>query len=96
MDNLNNWRNFKGNDWKNCINVSDFIANNYTEYTGDDSFLSEATAKTKAVWSRCEELLKEESKKGGCLDVETKILSKANNKIPFVNNAMSAKIPYPP
>ena len=42
---------------------------------GDDTFLASPTSKTKAVWSRCEELLKEESARGGCLDVETKILS---------------------
>ena len=74
----NEWRGFKGTDWKNEINVSDFIDNNYTEYSGDDSFLTEATAKTKAVWKRCEELLEEETKKGGCLDVETNILSGIN------------------
>ncbi|MFQ6724568.1 MAG: formate C-acetyltransferase [Clostridia bacterium] len=73
-----NWRGFKGNSWKEGINVGDFIANNYTEYAGDDAFLSSPTAKTKAVWARCEELLKEESKNGGCLDVETKILSGIN------------------
>ncbi|MBQ4541233.1 MAG: formate C-acetyltransferase, partial [Clostridia bacterium] len=39
------------------------------------SFLAGPSEKTKAVWSRCEKLLEEENKKGGCLDVETNILS---------------------
>ena len=30
---------FKGEKWRDEINVSDFIDNNYTEYVGDDSFL---------------------------------------------------------
>lgn len=69
------WEGFKGEDWKNSINVSAFIDENYTEYTGDDSFLAKPTLKTKKVWAKCEELLNEEVKKGGCLDVETNILS---------------------
>ena len=69
------WEGFKGDEWKNEINVSAFIHENYTEYTGDDSFLAGPTEKTNKVWSRCEELLDAESKNGGCLDVETNILS---------------------
>ena len=79
MENYENeWKGFKGDLWKNEINVSDFIDRNYTEYTGDDSFLEGPTSKTQAVWKRCEELLEEENKKGGCLDVETNILSGIN------------------
>ncbi len=70
-----NWRDFKGDIWQDEINVADFILQNFKEYTGDDSFLAKQTDKTKAVWARCEELLAEERKKGGCLDVETNILS---------------------
>ena len=35
---MNAWRNFLGERWKNEINVSDFILNNYKEYLGDESF----------------------------------------------------------
>ena len=69
------WRGFNGVDWKNDINVSSFITNNFSEYTGDDSFLAQPTDKTNKVWAKCEKLLEEENKNGGCLDVETKILS---------------------
>ncbi len=69
------WKGFKGDDWKEEIDVSSFIDKNYTEYTGDDTFLVGPTAKTNAVWKRCEELLDQEMKNGGCLDVETNILS---------------------
>ena len=71
----NEWKGFRGDDWKQEINVSAFIDANYTEYKGDDSFLAGPTAKTTAIWNRCKELLDEETKKGGCLDVETNILS---------------------
>ena len=33
------WNGFKGESWKQQINVSDFIKENYNEYLGDDSFL---------------------------------------------------------
>lgn len=31
------WLGFKGTDWKNEINVRDFIQHNYTPYEGDES-----------------------------------------------------------
>ena len=69
------WNGFRGEDWQTEINVSAFIDANYTEYKGDESFLVGPTEKTQKVWNRCKELLNEETKKGGCLDVETNILS---------------------
>ena len=56
------WRNFKGESWKKEINVSAFIDDNYTEYTGDDSFLQSKSKRTDAVWSKCEKLLEKEMK----------------------------------
>ena len=38
-----NWNGFKGGVWQDEINVRDFIQQNYTEYTGDASFLVGAT-----------------------------------------------------
>ena len=68
------WRDFKGEIWKNEINVSDFIDNNYTEYVGDDSFLTGISEKTSKVWRRCEKLLEEE-RKVGLLDVDLEHIS---------------------
>ena len=64
------WEKFNEGVWCESIDVRDFIQKNYNFYSGDDSFLSEITDKTKCVWSRCEELLKEELKKG-VLDIDT-------------------------
>lgn len=72
------WKGFKGDLWKTEINVSDFIDNNYTEYTGDDSFLTKASKKTKKVWSVCEDLLKKE-REVGLLDVDLEHLSGIDN-----------------
>ena len=39
-----NWNGFIPGVWQNEINVRDFIQKNYTEYTGNSSFLSKATS----------------------------------------------------
>lgn len=72
------WAGFKGEDWKNQINVSDFILNNFTEYKGDDSFLHGTTERTAKVWRKCEKLLAKELKEG-LLDVDLKHISGINN-----------------
>ncbi|MBS9775557.1 MAG: formate C-acetyltransferase [Fusobacterium sp.] len=69
------WRDFKGGEWQNSINVSDFIKNNYIEYTGDESFLEDATENTKKLWTKLSGMLKIEREKG-IYDAETKIPSK--------------------
>ena len=68
------WDKFKGSTWKNEINVSDFIINNYKEYKGDESFLEGPTEKTNKVWNKCKKLIKEEMEKG-VLDIDTKTMS---------------------
>ena len=72
------WLNFKGNDWKEKVNVEDFIINNYTEYTGDDSFLESISDRTNSVWDKCKDLLIEEQQKG-IIDVDTVHMSGINN-----------------
>ena len=78
MMNFEQWNGFNTGNWQREIDVRSFIQKNYTLYTGDDSFLAPATAKTKAVWEKCEKLLLEEMKKG-ILDVETNIISGIDN-----------------
>ena len=72
------WKGFKGEKWKNEIDVADFILENYKEYKGDDSFLCGISPKTKKVWEKCEKLLAKEAKVG-MLDVETKAISGINS-----------------
>ena len=69
------WRNFKGRKWTEEIDVRDFIQNNYTEYSGDEGFLADATPATNKLWGRLQELQKEERANGGVLECETEIVS---------------------
>lgn len=64
------WENFNKGNWCETIDVRDFINKNYTYYEGNESFLENATNKTQNVWNKCEELLKEELKKG-VLSIDT-------------------------
>ena len=46
------WKYFIGENWKNNIDVLDFITNNYKEYTGDNSFLVGPTEKSKTILNK--------------------------------------------
>ena len=75
------WNNFKGNKWRDNINVKQFILDNYTEYTGDESFLSPTTQKTKELNDKYNELYKIEIEKG-IYDVDTNTVSGINEYNP--------------
>ena len=65
MDNVSDYlSSFKGETWRTEVDVRDFIQNNYTPYTGDDSFLVPSTERTLRVWNKLTEMFKEETKKG--------------------------------
>ncbi len=72
------WKGFKGEKWKESIDVADFILNNYKEYRGDDSFLAGISSKTQKVLNKVDALMLKESKTG-LLDVEIKAISGINN-----------------
>ena len=69
------WRSFKGTHWIGDINVRDFIQNNYTQYDGDESFLSGPTQATDTLWGKLQELQKKERENGGVLECETEVVS---------------------
>lgn len=69
------WDGFLSGKWSSSVCVSDFIQKNYTEYLGDDSFLTPATEATNQLWKQVMELSKEEREHGGVLDMDTKIVS---------------------
>jgi formate C-acetyltransferase len=58
------WRGFRPGLWQTVVDVRDFIQENYQPYDGDGSFLAPATARTKRIWERLNELFIEERKKG--------------------------------
>lgn len=65
------WRGFEPGPWQTEIAVRDFIARNFTPYTGDAGFLSGPTERTVGVWAKLRELMAEERRRGGILDVDT-------------------------
>lgn len=70
------WRNFNKGVWCDEINVSNFIKMNYTAYDGDASFLAGPTERTNKEMAKVKELLIQEDKNGGVLDVDAdKVLS---------------------
>ena len=69
------WQGFNGGDWESEIDVRDFIQKNYTPYTGDDSFLAEATENTKKLWNEVLDLYKKETENGGVLAISNDIAS---------------------
>ncbi len=72
------WQGFHTGEWRHLVNVRNFIQKNYTPYTGDESFLSGISPRTKKVWEKAEALILEEIKKG-IIDVETDAISGINN-----------------
>ncbi|MGX6961298.1 formate C-acetyltransferase [Vagococcus xieshaowenii] len=70
---MKQWDGFKGNLWKQTVNVRDFIQNNYTEYTGDDSFLEPIAPSTDKLWTKLQELFEVQHEKNGVYDMDSDI-----------------------
>ena len=66
---LDDWRGFRGDAWREQIDVRQFIQDNYTPYSGDAAFLAGPTPRTTGIWNKILELMKEERRKG-VLDVD--------------------------
>jgi len=64
------WRGFAGTQWRERVDVRDFIQANYTPYEGDAAFLAGPTDRTRAVWEKPAALFPEERRRG-ILDVDT-------------------------
>ena len=69
------WEGFTGRLWKEECNVREFITYNYTPYTGDESFLEDATEATNRLWGKVQVLQKAERENGGVLEEEVNVVS---------------------
>ncbi len=69
-------------NYKESINVRDFVYQNITPYDGDASFLVGPSLKTKKLWTECKKLLKKETDNGGVLDIDTKTISSITSHKP--------------
>lgn len=61
---LDPWRGFRGERWRESIDLRDFIVANFAPWEGDESFLAPATERTAGLWRTIEPLLAEERRCG--------------------------------
>ena len=76
------WNGFKGGRWEKEINVAEFVRLNYRPYDGDEKFLAPATEATEKLWTKLQDLQKEERAKGGVLDMDTDVVSSITSHAP--------------
>ena len=69
------WDGFNKSAWTETVDVREFIQKNYTPYTGDDLFLTNATDKTIKLWNIVLNLYKKEKSNGGVLDIDANTIS---------------------
>lgn len=67
------WAGFRGEEWKNAVNVRDFIQHNYTPYEGDEAFLAQATPATTALWQKVMVGIRQENATHAPVDFDTNI-----------------------
>jgi len=72
---MTEWKGFKKGKWMNKIDVRDFIILNYTEYTGEEDFLSRATEKTLKLHQRYLDLAEKERENNGVFGVDANKVS---------------------
>ncbi|GAA0433403.1 formate acetyltransferase [Actinoplanes capillaceus] len=61
---LDAWRGFAGDTWRASVAVRDFIQANYEPYTGDSSFLTGPTDRTRGIWQRLTDMFPAERERG--------------------------------
>ena len=76
------WNKFVGTKWKNAIDVSDFIKNNYNEYKGGHAFLETPTERTNNIMKKVHKLFDIEREFNGVLDIDTHTISSLTTFMP--------------
>ena len=80
------WQEFKPGAWVERVDVRDFIQKNYRPYSDGPEFLTGTTEKTRVLWETVLDMLAEERKKGGVLDIDTDIISTITSHEPgYIN-----------
>lgn len=73
---------FKKHIWDTQINVRDFVFTNLSPYDGAADFLVGPTERTKKLWAECAQLLAQERKNGGVLEIDTKTIPTITSHAP--------------
>ncbi|MER5909373.1 formate C-acetyltransferase [Streptomyces sp. NPDC001982] len=58
------WAGFRGDRWRDAIDVRDFVQRNYTPYEGDAAFLAGPTERTSKVWNKLLAMFPTENERG--------------------------------
>ncbi|MFF3466079.1 formate C-acetyltransferase [Streptomyces sp. NPDC002619] len=58
------WAGFRGDRWRDAIDVRDFVQRNYTPYEGDAAFLAGPTERTTKVWNKLLAMFPTENERG--------------------------------
>jgi formate C-acetyltransferase len=69
---MDHWRNFKGEVWRNRIDVADFVRDNYQPYYDGPEFLAGPSERTRRLWDKCRDLMEKERAAGGVLGIDTR------------------------
>lgn len=70
------WEGFRAGPWSEKINVENFIASNFSPFSGTDEFLTGPSQRTKTLWEKVLVMMKQErASKGGVLDTDTTTVS---------------------
>ncbi|MDD4122664.1 MAG: pyruvate formate lyase family protein, partial [Eubacteriales bacterium] len=80
--NYSEWNGFNEGNWKNEIDVRNFIQTNYTPYEGNEAFLAGPTERTKKLMKKLNHLFLLEQEFGGVLDIDTQTVSSLTNYQP--------------
>jgi formate C-acetyltransferase len=82
VDNSAAWKEFKGGQWQEEIDIRDFIQQNFKQYNGDESFLEGPTEATTTLNQKLIDLKLKERAAGGVLDADTKVVSTITSHAP--------------
>lgn len=72
------WVDFKKGRWTETVDVRDFIQLNYTPYEGDAEFLAPVSDRTKDLWDKADQMIKDEILTGE-VNIDTTRFSGINN-----------------
>jgi len=71
------------------MSTRNYIIKNYTPYDGDESFLAQSTARTKALWEELSAYLKTERERGGMYDIDNETISTITSHKPgYINQEL--------
>ena len=70
-----NWNHFVAGDWRENIDVREFIMRNFTPWHGDERFLAPPTAQTLKLFDKIKGLFAQERAAGGVLAIDAQNVS---------------------